>query len=158
MTLIHRKPSVVLIVAVALLISSWVGLGCSRRPAVAPPPVTSPPVASPPVASPPAAAPPVVKGPGTGVGVQDIIIVDQSELDSIRAKYLVSESQGEITGLAACASGTADDACTAAARQQLREEAKKRGFALVVVTSTIVRQTFPPQVSLRARLHRITPR
>ena len=134
----HRKPSVVLVGAVALVISGWVGLACSRRPAVA--------------------APPAAKGPGAGAGVQDIIIVDQSELDSIRAKFLVSESQGEITGLATCSSGTADDACTSAARQQLREEAKKRGFALVVITGTIVRQTFPPQVSLRARLHQITPR
>ena len=138
MTLMYRRPSVVLIVVVALLISGWVGLGCYHRS--------------------PVAAPPVVKGPGTGVGVEDIIIVDQSELDSIRAKYLVSESQGEITGLATCASGTADDACTAAARQQLREEAKKRGAGLVVITGTIVRQTYPPQVSLRARLHQITPR
>lgn len=132
----HRKPSVVLVGTVALAISGWVGFACSRRPAVA--------------------APPAAKAPGAGV--QDIIIVDQSELDSIRAKFLVSESQGEITGLATCSSGTADEACTTAARQQLREEARKRGFALVVVTGTIVRQTFPPQVSLRARLHQITPR
>ena len=134
----HRKPSVVLMLAAALLISGWVGLACSRRSTVA--------------------APPAAKGPGAGAGVQDIIIVEQAELDSIRAKYLVSESQGEITGLATCASGTADDACTAAARQQLREEAKKRGAGLVVITGTIVRQTYPPQVSLRARLHQITPR
>lgn len=142
MQLIHRKSSVLLIAAVALMVSGWVGLACCRRS--------------------PVAAPPIVKGSGpgvgVGVGVQDIIIVDQAELDSIRAKYLVSESRGEITGVAACASGAADDACTAAARQQLREEAKKRGVGLVVITGTIVRQTFPPQISLRARLHQITPR
>ena len=135
---LRLKPSVVLMVAAALIISGWAGLACSRRSGVAPQPVA--------------------KGAGTGAGAQDIIIVDQSELGSIRASYVVSDPQAEITGLAACASGTADDACTAAARQQLREEAKKRGFGLVVITSTAVRQTFPPQISLRATLHQITPR
>lgn len=138
MKFLHLKPSVVLIVAVALLISGWAGLACTRRPPVDPQPV--------------------VKGPGTGADVKDIMIIEQSALDSIRATYVVSESKGEITGLAGCASGTADDACTAAARQQLREEAKKRGFGLVVITSTTLRQTFPPQISLRATLHQITPR
>ena len=49
-------------------------------------------------------------------------------------------------------------ACVEAARQQLRAEAKKRGATLAVITSTAMRQTFPPQIALRATLYEIRPR
>ena len=86
------------------------------------------------------------------------MVVEQSELEALRTKYVVSESRGEITASATCSSGQADQACTDAARQQLRNEAKRRGATLVVITSTAMRQTFPPQISIRATLYEIRPR
>lgn len=146
MKLMHLTPSAVLGVAVALLVSGWGGLACSSRSPVAEAPVAD------------GASPGVAGSSIDVIDVKDIIVVEQSGLASIRARYVVSESAGEITARAACESGTADDACTAAAHQQLREEAKKRGVGLVVITSTALMQTFPPQISVRATLHRITPR
>jgi hypothetical protein len=87
-----------------------------------------------------------------------VLVVEQAELDALRVKFVVSDPLGEITAVAACTSGQADKACTDAARQQLQDEAKKRGATLVVITSTTMRQTFPPQLSLRATLHEIRPR
>jgi hypothetical protein len=86
------------------------------------------------------------------------MVVEQSELDGLRAKYVISEARGEITASAACTSGQADQACTDAARQQLRNEAKRRGATLAVIISTAMRQTFPPQLHLRATLYEIRPR
>jgi hypothetical protein len=98
-------------------------------------------------------------GTGTGgAGSEDVLVVEQSELDAIRAKYVLSEPRGEITAAATCESGQADKACTDAARLQLRDEAKKRGATLAVITSTAMRQTFPPQLTLRATLYDIRPR
>lgn len=104
---------------------------------------------------------PANPSPGGGGGTAtaaDVMVVEQSELEALGSKYVVSESRGEITASAACTSGQADKACSDAARQQLRDEAKRRGATLVVITSTVMRQTFPPQLSLRATLHEIRPR
>jgi hypothetical protein len=109
----------------------------------------------PPATSP--AGPSAETGTG-GAAAPEILVVDQSELDAIRAKYEVSAPRGEVTATATCDSGQADQACTAAAHQQLRDEAKKRGATLVVITSTAMRQTFPPQLTLRATLYDIRPR
>lgn len=102
--------------------------------------------------------------PGAGSGTSggapptDILVVEQSELEAMRAKYVLSEPRGDISAAATCNSGQADKACTDAARQQLRDEAKKRGMNLVVISSSIMRQTYPPQLVLRATLYEIRPR
>lgn len=134
MKFIHLKPSAALVVPVALVISGWVGLGCSQRS-------------------------PLDPGPDLpGPDAQDIIIVEQSELESIVAKYVVSPSLGEITALSTCAGDVGDDGCLAAGRQQLREEAKRRAVGLVVITSTLLRPTLPAQMFFRATVHQIKPR
>jgi len=134
MKFLHVKPSAVLSLAAALIISGSLGIACAKRSPLAPSPNDPDPSG------------------------QDIIVAEKSELDSILAKYVVSESQGEITALATCAGAVGDDGCAAAARQQLRDEAKKRGVGLVVITSTLLRPTLPAQISLRATVHQITPR
>jgi hypothetical protein len=103
------------------------------------------------------ATPPAASGGGTVVAA-DVLVVEQSELEALRTKYVISEARGEIAAAAACTSGEADKACTDAARQQLREEAARRGATLVVITSTAMRQSFPPQLALRATLYDIRPR
>lgn len=97
-------------------------------------------------------------GAGTGAALADILVVEQSELDAVRAKYVLSEPRGDVAATATCESGQADKACTDAARQQLRDEAKKHGATLVVITSSAMRQTYPPQLALRGTLYDIRPR
>ena len=86
------------------------------------------------------------------------MVVEQSELEALRGKYIISESRGEIGASVACTSGQADQACTDAARQQLRDQAKQRGATLVVITSAAMAQSFPPRLTLRATLYEIRPR
>jgi hypothetical protein len=122
------KPSAVLRVSAALLISGSLGLACASRSPLAPDPVGS------------------------------VIVVEKFELDSILAKYTVSESRGEVTSLATCATHVGDSACAEAARQQLRVEGGQRGLGLVVINDNLLRPTNPAQIYLRATLHQITPR
>lgn len=105
----------------------------------------------------PAPANPSGGGGGTAT-TADVLVVQQSELDGLRGKYVISEPRGEITAAATCTAGQADKACNDAAHQQLRDEAKKRGATLAVITSTALRQSFPPVLALRATLYEIRPR
>ena len=84
-------------------------------------------------------------------------MVDQGELDAIKAKYTLSEPRGEVTATATCATSEAA-ACMEAARQQLRDEAKKRGATLVVVVSAAMTQSIPGRLALRGMLYEIRPR
>ena len=98
-------------------------------------------------------------GPGTsGAAPTDIMMIEASELDAVRAKYVLSEARGEIGATATCTSGQADKTCTDAARQQLRAEAKKQGANLVVIVGSAMRQSYPPQLVLRATLYDMRPR
>ena len=135
MKIFHVKSSAVLGLAAALIMSGAFGLACSKQSPLGPDPDDPPPA------------------PG-----QDIIITEQSQLDAILAKYVVSESMGEITALATCAGEVGDEGCNTAARQQLREEAKKRGLGLVVIHDILLRPTSPAQMYFRATVHQITPR
>lgn len=128
MKLRRVKPSVVLHVSLAMLLCGGLALGCASRSPLAPDEVNK------------------------------IIVVEQFELESIRANYVVSESRGETSAVATCATHEADNACAEAARQQLRVEAGKRGYGLVVINHNLLRPTNPAQIYLIATLHEITPR
>ena len=134
MKLLHFKPSAVMTAAVTMLVSGWLALACASQSPLGP---DTPPKAG---------------------DVQGVMIIQQSELDKVRGSYVVSESQGEITGVGTCATHVGDDACLAAARQNLAEEAKKRGASLAVITETLLRPMNPAQIALRATLHQITAR
>ena len=105
----------------------------------------------------PPAVQPGTPGPGTPTPPADVLVIEQGELDAIRAKYTLSEPRGEVTATATCATGEAG-ACMDAARQQLREEAKKRGATLVVVVSAAMTQSIPARLALRGTVYEIRPR
>lgn len=108
-----------------------------------------------------AAQQPVLQGPSpvdSATTAEDVIVVDESGLDDIRAKYTLSEPLGEVSGAAPCESGTVSEECTEAARQQLRQAAAARNANLVVVFDSALMQSFPPRLSLKGRLYQATPR
>lgn len=126
--------------AAAVTLASALTLACSQQGAANQPALSAP--------SPTAAA----------TTVEYVLIVDQARLDEIRREYDVSESLGDVSATAACASGSASDDCTRAAQQQLRETAVARGANLVVIVSSALAQSYPPRLTLRGTLHRATPR
>jgi hypothetical protein len=130
----HLKPSAAVSAAVTMLISGWLGLACASQSPLGP------------------------DTPPKNGDVEGVMIIQLSELETIRASYVVSESKGEITGVGTCATHVGDDACLAAARHHLGEEAKKRGADLAVITDTLLRPMNPAQIALRATLHQITAR
>lgn len=95
-----------------------------------------------------------------GAPALDIRIVNPADLDALRSnrRYALSEPRGEISAVATCASGVADESCTEAARQQLREEAAKRGANLVVIVGSALMQSYPPRLTLRAVLYELRSR
>lgn len=101
---------------------------------------------------------PPAPGPsGQPPGVQ---VVDQAQWEAMRAagQYVFSDPRGDVAATAACASGSADDACLEAARKTLRDEAVRRGANLVVVTRVASGQSFPVQISMAGVLYEISPR
>lgn len=108
-----------------------------------------------------AAHQPALQGPSpldSATTTEDVIVVNESDLDDIRAKYTLSEPIGEVSGVAPCESGTVTEECTEAARQQLRQQAAARNANLVVVFESALMQSFPPRLSLKGRLYQAVPR
>lgn len=86
-----------------------------------------------------------------------IRIVDQAQLDELRAggQYVISPPLGQVGASAGCSSGSVDAACLELVHQELRDSASARGANLVLVLSSIVRQTQPPQLALSGQLYEL---
>ena len=87
-------------------------------------------------------------------------LVDQAEFDAMRdsGTWTFSEARGEVGATEACASGTVDDTCVAAARERLKAAAVERGANLVLVRPGATLQSYPPRYALNGVLYDIRPR
>ena len=81
--------------------------------------------------------------------------MDQAAFDQWRkaGTRKISGPLGEVTANAPCTSGSVDEACIDAARQQLKAAAVERKANLVVIIKTAVMQSYPPRYSATGELY-----